>query len=117
VQYLGTDDFFNRYAISPTAQRETRLRAIDLFLARTIPEAAGTPLQTLTINATRCMAAFSSRPTVLCGLGPIPLGYNTMSTTILDGLMHHCHLLEFDGRGYRLEEAAERLHEIEKAAK
>jgi DNA replication protein DnaC len=26
------------------------------------------------------------------------LGDNTMSTTILDRLMHHCHLLEFDGR-------------------
>ncbi|WP_245452017.1 ATP-binding protein, partial [Mesorhizobium waimense] len=34
---------------------------------------------------------------------------NTMSTTILDRLMHHCHLLEFDGRSYRLKEAAEAL--------
>lgn len=32
-----------------------------------------------------------------------------MSTTILDQLMHHCHLLEFDGRSYRLKEAAEAL--------
>jgi len=32
-----------------------------------------------------------------------------MSTTILDRLMHHCHLLEFDGRNYRLKEAAETL--------
>jgi hypothetical protein len=37
------------------------------------------------------------------------LGDNTMSTTILDRLMHHCHLLEFDGRSYRLKEAAETL--------
>ena len=37
------------------------------------------------------------------------LGDNTMSTTILDRLMHHCHLLEFDGRSYRLKEAAEAL--------
>ncbi|WP_347340043.1 ATP-binding protein [Bradyrhizobium cajani] len=28
---------------------------------------------------------------------------------ILDRLMHHCHLLEFDGRSYRLKEAAEAL--------
>jgi DNA replication protein DnaC len=26
------------------------------------------------------------------------LGDNTMSSTFLDRLMHHCHLLEFDGR-------------------
>ena len=32
-----------------------------------------------------------------------------MRTTILDRLMHHCHLLEFDGRGYRLKKAAEDL--------
>ncbi|WP_309500946.1 ATP-binding protein [Bradyrhizobium arachidis] len=46
VQYLEADDFFNRYALSPAAQREARLRSIfdcdllvldDLFLARTIP--------------------------------------------------------------------------------
>ena len=37
------------------------------------------------------------------------LGDNTMSTTILDRLMHHCHLLEFNGRSYRLKEAAETL--------
>ena len=37
------------------------------------------------------------------------LGDNTMSITILDRLMHHCHLLEFDGRSYRLKEAAETL--------
>lgn len=32
-----------------------------------------------------------------------------MSTTILDRLMHHCHLLELVGRRYRLKEAAETL--------
>ena len=37
------------------------------------------------------------------------LGDNTMATTILDRLMHYCHLLEFDGRSYRLKEAAEAL--------
>ncbi|CAH2935874.1 MAG: Mobile element protein [uncultured Paraburkholderia sp.] len=56
VQYLETDDFFNRYVLSPPAQRETRLRAIldgdllvldDLFLSRTIPDDAGALLQML----------------------------------------------------------------------
>lgn len=56
VQYLEADGFFNRYALSPAAPREARLRSIfdcdllvldDLFLARTIPEEAGALLQTL----------------------------------------------------------------------
>ncbi|MGY3610404.1 hypothetical protein ACWGQQ_36025, partial [Bradyrhizobium sp. Lot33] len=53
---LEADDFFNRYALSPAAQREARLRSIfdcdllvldDLFFARTIPDEAGALLQTL----------------------------------------------------------------------
>ncbi len=37
------------------------------------------------------------------------LNDNTMSTTILDRLMHHCHLFEFHGRSSRLKQAAETL--------
>jgi hypothetical protein len=33
----------------------------------------------------------------------------TMATTILDRLMHRCSMLEFEGRSYRLKEAANRL--------
>lgn len=118
VQYLETDDFFNRYALSPTAQREARLRAIlesdllvldDLFLSRTIPDAAGALLQTLIhqrYKLHRSVVVTSNR--VVQDWGAY-LGDNTMSTTILDRLMHHCHLLEFDGRSYRLKEAAETL--------
>ena len=32
-----------------------------------------------------------------------------MATTILDRLMHRCSMLEFEGRSYRLKEAASRL--------
>jgi DNA replication protein DnaC len=34
------------------------------------------------------------------------VGDNTMASTILDRLMHRSHLLEFEGRSYRLKEAA-----------
>ena len=37
------------------------------------------------------------------------LGDNTMSTTILDRLMHRATLLEFEGNSYRLKEAAARI--------
>jgi len=37
------------------------------------------------------------------------LGDNTMSTTILDRLMHRSALLEFEGKSYRMKEAAARI--------
>ena len=37
------------------------------------------------------------------------LGDATMATTILDRLMHRCQMLEFEGRSYRLKEAANRI--------
>lgn len=37
------------------------------------------------------------------------LGDATMATTILDRLMHRCTMLEFEGRSYRLKEAAARI--------
>lgn len=38
------------------------------------------------------------------------LGDTTMATTtILDRLMHRCEMLEFEGRSYRLKEAATRI--------
>ncbi|MEC5405997.1 IS21-like element helper ATPase IstB [Paraburkholderia sp. MPAMCS5] len=118
VQYLETDDFFNRYALSAPEQRQARLRAIldcdllvldDLFLSRTIPDDAGALLQTLIhqrYKLHRSVVVTSNR--VVQDWGSY-LGDNTMSSTILDRLMHHCHLLEFDGRSYRLKEAAETL--------
>lgn len=118
VQYLETDDFFNRYALSASELRQARLRAIlecdllvldDLFLSRTIPDDAGALLQTLIhqrYKLHRSVVVTSNR--VVQDWGSY-LGDNTMSSTILDRLMHHCHLLEFDGRSYRLKEAAETL--------
>ena len=37
------------------------------------------------------------------------LGDMTMASTILDRLMHRSRLLEFEGKCYRLKEAAQRL--------
>nr|WP_321857343.1 ATP-binding protein [Paraburkholderia tropica] len=45
------------------------------------------------------------------------LGDNTMSSTILDRLMHHCQLLEFDGRSYRTRRPPKPLREKRKRAK
>ncbi len=40
------------------------------------------------------------------------LGDNTMSGTILDRLMHRSVLLEFEGKSYRLKEAAARIARV-----
>jgi DNA replication protein DnaC len=118
VQYLESDDFFNRHLLSLPAQREARLRDIidtdllvldDLFLSRTIADEAGALLQSLIhqrYKLRRSVIVTSNR--VVQDWGTY-LRDSTMSTTILDRLMHHCHLLEFEGRSYRLKEAAEAL--------
>jgi DNA replication protein DnaC len=81
----------------------------DLFLSRSITDEAGALLQTLIhqrYKLHRSVIVTSNR--VVQDWGSY-LRDNTMSTTILDRLMHHCHLLEFEGRSYRLKEAAETL--------
>ncbi|SAL05634.1 IstB ATP binding domain-containing protein [Caballeronia arationis] len=115
VQYLETNDFFNRDALFAAEQQQTRLRATlevdllvldDLFLGRSILDETGALLQTLVHSVTNCAEASSSRPIAWYRSGARTLGDNTMSTTILDRLMHHCHHLEFNGRSYRLKDAA-----------
>ena len=64
-----------------------------------------------TISASRptpCWAALVPSNRVVQDWGKY-LGDNTMSTTILDRLMHRSALLEFEGKSYRLQEAAKRL--------
>jgi DNA replication protein DnaC len=88
----------------------------DLFLSRSIPDVAGALLQTLVhqrYKLRRSVMVTSNR--VVQDWGAY-LGDNTMSSTILDRLMHHCHSLEFDGRSYRLKEAAETLARKTKAS-
>ncbi|GJH29394.1 hypothetical protein CBA19CS42_32780 [Caballeronia novacaledonica] len=105
VQYLDADDFLNRYALSAPTQRETRFRAIldcdllvldDLFLSH----------RSVVVTSHRIVQDWGAY-----------LGDNTMSSTTLDRLMHHCHLLEFDGRSHRLKEAAETLAQKQKKAR
>ena len=71
VQDLEADDFFHRYALSPIAQCEVRLRNIidcdllvldDLSLTRTIPDDAGALLQPCSTSAINYTAASSSPP-------------------------------------------------------
>jgi DNA replication protein DnaC len=118
VRYLEADSVFAQQALHSTFLQQRNLRAWidadmllldDLFLARRITDAAGELLQTLVhqrYKLRRSIVVTSNR--VVQDWGKY-LNDNTMATTILDRLMHHSHLLEFEGKSYRLKEAAMRM--------
>lgn len=118
VRYLEADSAFAQYAMGSEAEQRQQMRALaeadllvldDLFLARRIGETAGELLQALVhqrYKLKRSIVVTSNR--VVQDWGKY-LGDMTMATTILDRLMHRAHLLEFEGRSYRLKEAASRL--------
>ena len=81
----------------------------DLFLARRISEHAAEVLQAIVhqrYKLRRAIVVTSNR--VVQDWGRY-LGDATMATTILDRLMHRCAMLEFEGKSYRLKEAAARI--------
>ncbi|MGV1446070.1 IS21-like element helper ATPase IstB [Klebsiella pneumoniae] len=118
VRYVEADTEFARYAVGSAEEQAELLRAYvepdllvldDLFLARRIPEAAGELLQAVVhqrYKHRRSIVVTSNR--VVQDWGRY-LGDQTMATTILDRLMHRAAMLEFEGKSYRLREAAARL--------
>jgi DNA replication protein DnaC len=118
VRYVEADSEFARYAVSTPEEQALLLRAYiepdllvldDLFLARRLPEAAGELLQSVVhqrYKLRRSIVVTSNR--VVQDWGRY-LGDQTMATTILDRLMHRAAMLEFEGKSYRLREAASRL--------
>jgi DNA replication protein DnaC len=118
VRYLEADAQFARYALAGAAERAELLKGWvepdllvldDLFLARRISPEAAEVLQALVhqrYKLRRAIVITSNR--VVQDWGKY-LADATMATTILDRLMHRCTMLEFEGRSYRLKEAAARL--------
>ena len=81
----------------------------DLFLARRIADVSAELLQAIVhqrYKLRRSIVITSNR--VVQDWGKY-LGDATMATTILDRLMHRCAMLEFEGKSYRLKEAASRI--------
>ncbi len=118
VQYLETDEFFVRYALSAPGLRQTRLRSIleadllvldDLFLSKSIPEGAGELLQSIIHQRYKLRRSVIVTSNRIIEDWAAYLGDTIMATTILDRLMHRNHELEFEGKSYRLKEAAEKL--------
>ncbi len=118
VRYLEADAEFARYALGNATERADLLKEWvapdliildDLFLARRISEHAAEVLQAIVhqrYKLRRAIVVTSNR--VVQDWGRY-LGDATMATTILDRLMHRCTMLEFEGKSYRLKEAAARI--------
>jgi DNA replication protein DnaC len=118
VRYLEADTEFARYALAGSQDRASMLKewvkpdlliVDDLFLARRITAEAAEVLQAIVhqrYKLRRALVVTSNR--VVQDWGKY-LGDATMASTILDRLMHRCVMLEFEGKSYRLKEAAARL--------
>ena len=118
VRYVEADSAFAHYCLASPDEQSKLLKAMlepdllvldDLFLARRISDGAAELLQTVVhrrYKARRSIVVTSNR--VVEDWGKY-LGDNTMSTTILDRLMHRSQLLAFEGKSYRLGQAAARL--------
>jgi DNA replication protein DnaC len=118
VRYVEADTEFARFALASPKEQTALMRAYvesdllildDLFLARRISDAAAELLQAIVHQRYKrrgSIVVTSNR--VVQDWGKY-LGDATMGTTILDRLMHRAVMLEFEGRSYRLKEAAARL--------
>lgn len=118
VRHVEADTEFARFALASPKEQTALMRAYveadllvldDLFLARRISESAAELLQSVVHHRYKRRASIvvtSNR--VVQDWGKY-LGDATMGTTILDRLMHRSVMLEFEGRSYRLKEAAARL--------
>jgi DNA replication protein DnaC len=118
VRYVEADTEFARFALAGPKEQVALMRAYieadllvldDLFLARRISESAGELLQSVVHQRYKRRASIvvtSNR--VVQDWGKY-LGDATMGTTILDRLMHRATMLEFEGKSFRLKEAAARL--------
>jgi DNA replication protein DnaC len=118
VRYVEADTEFARYGLASAAEQALQLKdwveadllvLDDLFLARRIADVSAELLQAIVhqrYKLRRAIVITSNR--VVQDWGKY-LGDATMATTILDRLMHRCVMLEFEGRSYRLKEAAARI--------
>lgn len=99
-----------------TRQKKSRLFAEadlvvidDLFLRKKMPEDAADDLQEIIMNRyTAGKSTLITSNRIIEDWGKC-LGDNAVSSAILDRLLHHGHLLKFEGKSYRLKEASLRL--------
>jgi len=118
VRYLEADAELARFALANPTEQAQLLRGYtepdllvldDLFLARRISEAGAELLQSLVHQRYKLRRSIIVTSNRLVQDWGKYLADNTMASTILDRLMHHAAMLEFEGKSYRLKEAAARI--------
>ncbi len=117
VRYVEADTEFARYGLASTAEQAEQIKGWvapdllvldDLFLARRIADVSAELLQSIVHQRYKLRRSIITSNRVVQDWGKY-LGDATMATTILDRLMHRCAMLEFEGKSYRLKEAALRI--------
>lgn len=83
------------------------LLIIDDLALRKLPVTAGEELLEVVMNRYEKKSTLITSNRILDDWGKV-MGDQTISSAILDRLLHHGHLLKFEGRSYRLKQAAER---------
>ena len=118
VRYVEADTEFARYGLASTQEQAQLLKGWidpdllvldDLFLARRMADVSAELLQSIVhqrYKLRRSIVITSNR--IVDDWGKY-LANATMATTILDRLLHRCAMLEFDGKSYRMKEAATRI--------
>jgi DNA replication protein DnaC len=118
VRYVEADTEFARFGLGNPQEQTAQLRAYvepdllvldDLFLARRISDTSAELLQTVVHQRYKRRASIVITSNRIVQDWGKYLGDATMGTTILDRLMHRALMLEFEGKSYRLKEAAARL--------
>ena len=90
-----------------TALTEADLLVIDDLALRKLPPQAGEELLEVVMNRYGKRSTLITSNRILEDWGKV-LGDQTIASAILDRLLHRGHLLKFEGRSYRLKQAAER---------
>ena len=118
VRYVEADTEFASFGLASPTEQAKLLRAYvepdllildDLFLARRIADVSAEVLQAIVHQRYKlCRSIIVTSNRIVQDWGKY-LGDATMAYTILDRLMHRAHMLEFEGKSYRLKEAATRM--------
>lgn len=86
---------------------EADLVVVDDLALRKLPPSAGEELLEVVMNRYGKHSTMITSNRIIEDWGKV-LGDHTISSAILDRLLHRGHLLKFEGRSYRLKQAAER---------
>jgi len=118
VFYTEADELFGGLAVASPQEKQKRLKPAldadllvldDLFLARKMPQDTADELQSLLHRRYKLRRSVLVTSNRVIADWATYLGDAAMATTILDRLMHRSVLVEFQGKSYRLKQAAARL--------